>query len=293
MKAQLSLYSEHAEMRIVNVASVPHRSPFRYPGGKTWFVPTARCWLRSFNRRPQLLLEPFAGGGIVGLTAAFERLAEHVALVEKDDGVAAVWQTILSSDHSWLIAQVRRFDVTEENVRTLLDRVCKSPRWIAFQTIVRNRTQHGGILAPGASLIRFGENGKGIRSRWYPETLCKRIKAIHDLRDRITFVHGDGLEAIRQHARCSRAAIFIDPPYTASGKSAGRRLYTHHCLDHEALFGAASKVRGDFIMTYDIAPEIETLAKRHRLQVRHVAMKNTHHARMNELVIGRDLSWLP
>ena len=23
----------------VNVASVPHRSPFRYPGGKTWLVP--------------------------------------------------------------------------------------------------------------------------------------------------------------------------------------------------------------------------------------------------------------
>jgi len=29
----------------VNVASVPQRSPFRYPGGKTWFVPTFRRWM--------------------------------------------------------------------------------------------------------------------------------------------------------------------------------------------------------------------------------------------------------
>ena len=27
---------------VINVASVPHRSPFRYPGGKTWLVPHVR-----------------------------------------------------------------------------------------------------------------------------------------------------------------------------------------------------------------------------------------------------------
>lgn len=32
--------------KIINVASVPHRSPFRYPGGKTWlilYMPVWRC----------------------------------------------------------------------------------------------------------------------------------------------------------------------------------------------------------------------------------------------------------
>ena len=37
---------------IVNVASVPQRSPFRYPGGKTSFVPYLRDWLRSLRKRP-------------------------------------------------------------------------------------------------------------------------------------------------------------------------------------------------------------------------------------------------
>src|SRR5215475_1839398 len=51
----------------VNVASVPQRSPFRYPGGKTWLVPYIRSWLASRGGRASLLIEPFAGGGIVGL----------------------------------------------------------------------------------------------------------------------------------------------------------------------------------------------------------------------------------
>ena len=29
---------EERDERVVNVASVPQRSPFRYPGGKTWLI---------------------------------------------------------------------------------------------------------------------------------------------------------------------------------------------------------------------------------------------------------------
>src|SRR5437667_3530211 len=68
-------------------------SPFRYPGGKTWLVPHIRQWLASLPKRPSEFIEPFAGGGIVSLTVAIERLADTVIMVELDDQVAAVWQT--------------------------------------------------------------------------------------------------------------------------------------------------------------------------------------------------------
>src|ERR1039457_6976028 len=74
----------------VNVSSVPQRSPFRYPGGKTWLVPYIRDWLQSKRRQPTHLIEPFAGGAIVSMTAAFERLAKHVVFAELDEGVASV-----------------------------------------------------------------------------------------------------------------------------------------------------------------------------------------------------------
>ena len=75
-------------------------------------------------------------------------------------------------------------------------------------------------------------------------------------------------------------------------KKAGSRLYTHFELDHEALFAACGKLKGDFIMTYDNAEEVKKLARKHQFMAKPIPMKNTHHAAMTELVIGRDLSWM-
>lgn len=281
--------------KITNVASVPHRSPFRYPGGKTWLVPVIRQWLQRMDRRPSLLIEPFAGGGIVGLTAAFERLVDHVVLIEFDPQVAVVWQAILHGEADWLATRILQFNMELDHVRALLATPADEIREQAFRTIVRNRVSHGGILAPGASFVKNGENGKGIKSRWYAATLARRIRDIGSIRDRVTFVHGDGLEAIKQHATDRQAAFFVDPPYTmgpVEGKRAGARLYTHHELDHPRLFHLTAQVAGTFIMTYDDTIEVRALARQHALHVDTVAMKNTHHARMSELLISRDLSWL-
>src|SRR4051794_19682151 len=80
---------------VVNVAAVTHRSPFRYPGGKTWLVPRIRQWLRSLAPAPKELAEPFAGGAIVSLSALFESLVDRITLVEMDENVAAVWNVIV------------------------------------------------------------------------------------------------------------------------------------------------------------------------------------------------------
>ena len=77
------------------------------------------------------------------------------------------------------------------------------------------------------------------------------------------------------------------------GQWSGRRCpYTHYELDHEKLFQKCTALKGDFIMTYDNAPEVEELAKKYRLQAMPIPMKNTHHAKMKELVIGRNLGWM-
>jgi DNA adenine methylase len=277
---------------VVNVASVQQRSPFRYPGGKTWLVPRIRQWITSLPQELLVFLEPFAGGAIVGLTVAFERLAEKVVLVELDEQVAAVWKTILSKDCEWLAERILSFDMTIENLRTELAYEARSVKRIAFQTILRNRTFHGGIMAPGSSLIKYGENGKGIRSRWYPATIARRIRAIASIRDRIEFIQGDGIEAIQSHAGSAQTAMFIDPPYTAAGKKAGTRLYKYFELDHERLFAEASRAQANVLLTYDNAPELAELACRYGFETRTIHMTNTHHATMTELLIGRNLNWL-
>jgi DNA adenine methylase len=100
---------------------------------------------------------------------------------------------------------------------------------------VKNRVNRGGILAEGAGMVKYGENGKGISSRWYPETLARRIHEIRLIRDRLTFLHEDGLAVIAAHANREDVAFFIDPPYTAGGKKAGKRLYNCWEIDHQKL----------------------------------------------------------
>jgi DNA adenine methylase len=272
----------------VNVASVPQRSPFRYPGGKTWLIPYIRSWLASRRPPVAILIEPFAGGGIVGLTAGFEKLAGHVVLVERDANVASVWQTILGGQAKWLAERILDFHLDRQNVEAVLRSEPLTQRERAFAVILRNRVQRGGIMAPGAGLVKTGENGRGIRSRWYPETLARRIQEIGAVRGRFSFIEGDGLEVIQRYADEETAAFFVDPPYTV----AARRLYPHWQVDHRALFGLLREVKGDVLLTYDNTREIAALAQEFGFETEAVAMKNTHHAKMTELLIGKDLAWL-
>jgi len=287
------LYNDKASSpKPVNVASVPQRSPFRYPGGKTWFVPVFRDWIWNHYPKPEILIEPFAGGGIISLTALFENLVSHVVMVEIDEDIAAVWQSIVDGHAEWLAKRILDFDLSKEAVIHEISKTDVSVKEKAFQTILKNRTFHGGILAEGSGFLKHGENGKGIRSRWYPATLAKRFENMKFIANRIIFRQEDGLDVIREYSQRSDVVFFIDPPYTAGGKKAGRRLYRYFNLDHECLFDKCRTVAGDFLMTYDNADEVKTMARRYGFQMRLIPMKNTHHTRMEELVIGKDLTWM-
>jgi len=158
----------HDKKAPTNVAQVRQLSPFRYPGGKTWLVPEVRKWLMSTQRKPTALIEPFAGGAMAGLTAAAENLVEHVYLCELDKDVAAVWQTIFhgpSNDVHLLCERIKKFDVTLESVKSVLEGRARTTRDKAFRTIVKNRMQRGGIMAAGAGLVKAGEAGRGLLSR--------------------------------------------------------------------------------------------------------------------------------
>ena len=271
---------------VVNVASVPQRSPLRYPGGKTWLIPHIRAWLGAQPSAPRLLIEPFCGGGVVSLTAVMERFAERALMAEIDRDVAAFWHAALRCGDE-LRERLLGFEPTRETVGQLeleqpdavLDR--------GFRTLVLNRTRRGGILAPGAALTRNGENGKGLKSRWYPETIADRLSDISAHADLLTFCETDGMQLLAATAGSPGSVVFADPPYTAGGKRAGTRLYASHEVDHPLLFEILDDAGAEFLMTYDRAPEIVSLVGRHGFHAVEVSMKNGHHARVPELVITR------
>ncbi|MDR2692345.1 MAG: DNA adenine methylase [Dysgonamonadaceae bacterium] len=284
----MNLFGEECmESAVVNVASVPQRSPFRYPGGKTWLVPTVRQWLRQNGKAVTELVEPFAGGGIVSLTAAFENLAGHITMVEKDEEIAAVWEVILNGKNRWLADKIRSYNLTVDNIKAELDKSAKQIEDVAFCTILRNRIFHGGILARGSGMTKNGENGKGIASRWYPKTLYDRIMAIDHVKQKIRFITGDAFDILAQNRDNKDAYFFIDPPYTVAGK----RLYNHSEIDHEQLFALTSGLKGKFMLTYDNTPEIQKLAELYHLPCKTIPMKTTHHLEKTEMIISDNFAW--
>ena len=269
----------------VNVAAVPQRSPLRYPGGKTWLVPHIRHWLAEPCK---LLIEPFVGGGIVSLTAVMEGLAERALMVDLDRDVAAFWRAALMHTDD-LVERVLTFDVSRESVMALERHVPVNVLEHGWRTLVLNRTRRGGVLAPGAALTRNGENGNGVASRWYPETLAARLAAIFEYAGRLTFCEGDGLAVLEMTAGLDGVRMFVDPPYTtAGGKSAGTRLYAHSTICHRSVFETLAAAGTDFLMTYDCSDEIASLVAEYRFHAVAVEMQNGHNTRVSEMVITRD-----
>ena len=270
------------------MASVPQRSPLRYPGGKTWLIPHIRVWLNEIHPKPATLIEPFAGGGTVSLTAVMENLVQRCLMAEIDANVGAFWKAALEYNEE-LRRRVSQFHPTRESIEELEHRDQETILDLGFRALVLNRTRRGGILAKGAALARKGENGKGLRSRWYPETTMNRLVEVAKYSHRITFLQQDGLRLLEQKLAygTSDTVVFADPPYTFGGKKAGGRLYDANTIDHRHLFSILASGDVDFLMTYDKSPEILGLISEFGFYAVQVFMKNTHHNTIPELIITR------
>jgi DNA adenine methylase len=212
----------------------------------------------------------------------------ELTLVELDEDVASVWQTVLGDKVGELTNKIMNFPMSKGEVRSLLKKKPHTQLARAFSAILKNRVRRGGIMTDDASLLKLGENGKGVKSRWYPETLRDRIKKISQHREKITFFHGDGLEFTRLVGKTKRLAFFIDPPYII----AGRRLYKHSEIDHLRVFETAKAISGDWLLTYENTKEVRALAGGFEFSTRQVQMRTAHNSVKTELLISRDFSWL-
>ena len=159
----------------VNVSQVPQRSPFRYPGGKTWLIPTFRRWLKSLPASTRKkFIEPCAGGATASLLAVMENFSEKAFFAELDGEVARVWINVLSANGCELAERVEGFKVSKAAANRLFAHAANGAELSekALAVLVRNRIQRGGVLAPGAGRLKDGGKEKGLVSRWYPETIC-------------------------------------------------------------------------------------------------------------------------
>lgn len=224
----------------------------------------------------------------MSLTAVAENLVRSATIIEIDPDVAAVWHAILGPTANALARAIQEFTVNDQTVAAVVQSRCTSLTQRAFRTILLNRTKRNGILNPTAGMLKSGESGHGLTSRWYPDTLAARIHAIHQYRHRISLLESDGLEYMMQRQHDPTNVYFIDPPYGGIG----HRLYAHSDVDHHRLFALADTLEGDFLMTYNDVPEVNALVSETGFQSQGIQMNGGAGGDKTELLISRDLTWL-
>jgi DNA adenine methylase len=241
--------------------------------------------------KPSLLVEPFAGGASVSLSALKSGLVERVKISETDPGVAAFWKTVLQRNGHVLAERILNFSPTKKNVLRIIDDRPYGRTDLAFKTLIKNRFSFGGILADGAGLPRKGELDKGLTQRWYPETIAYRILYIHSIREQITFTDGCGLDLLRSVKRHNRSVCFIDPPYLQDGRNAGKRIYRKKNLCIHDLIQRLTEFNPKFLLTYHQSPAVASRSIAAGLDISLVPMKSSHHLVHHEMVITNDPAW--
>jgi DNA adenine methylase len=88
-----------------------------------------------------------------------------------------------------------------------------------------NRLAYSGIYKANPLGGRSGTK-QCLLSRWNPDDLCKRIRLIHEMSDRISILNKDACELIEEaYWQGPTTTLYIDPPYFQKGKQLYRCYY--------------------------------------------------------------------
>lgn len=252
-------------------------SPLRYPGGKRRLVPYIAEALAVNAIRPQLFVEPFAGGASVSLELLDADLVDRIALADLDPMVAAFWETVFD-DADWLCRQVEEIPVDLDTWLRMKRGKFRARRSLALACLFLNRTSFNGALHRRAGPIggKAQQSAYPIDCRFPRATLVRRIRACERLAARVEFVRCDGvhhvIRDVNQEAdkRGLKTFFYFDPPFWAKSDYLYRlsfEVFEHADLS-ERLFDLGDR---PWILSYDPAPEIEALySHRPGLQVANV-----------------------
>lgn len=264
-------------------------SPFRYPGGKRPLLPQTTAWLEDHGRARHLV-EGFAGGASVGVTALCEDRIDRLTLIEFDAEVAHTWETIFSPQADELAARLLALPALDDAFAVLDGPPSTDPVGRALRLLLLNRVRRNGILADGAGEI--GRDGKTSRDRhrYIPSAMAARILNLAARRDAVEVRHGDALKLLPEYADAPDTVFYLDPPYSLPGGPA-KRLYRCWRLNHTRLFSLIGRLRGDVLVSHQDHPTVRRLAQANGLQLAQIDISTTH-GRVPELLMARQLHWL-
>lgn len=248
---------------------IPFVSPLRYAGSKRRFSTYVAQTMLLNNLRPELYVEPFAGGASVALYLLQHDLVDRIGLIDADPLVSSFWKVIFDKAHSgWLLDQIDTIEVTIETWHAMKASKPRTIREKALKCLFLNRTSFSGLLTDNAGPIGGMSQGSPykIDCRFNRSAIIDRIVQVANLSDRVAFVWStDWLNGMRRletkqiegELPKRNVLFYFDPPYFEKAA----RLYRKHfdAAQHRQLRDFLLAFNDPWILSYDSAQKFQAL----------------------------------
>lgn len=228
-------------------------SPLRYPGGKARLVDRVAALITGGGLRPQLLVEPFAGGASMSLGLLERDVLDAALIADADPMVAAFWAEVRDEGPRLAEAWMRE-EISLERWAHWKAAEPLTQQARAMRCLYLNRTSFSGVIAKtGGPLGGRAQAGvTQIDARAYRATVAERIRNAHELAlsgrlavaacadYRSTLELVEGVEGV---------LLYVDPPYVEKAA----RLYDHAFdgPDHGQLAAVLADTSAPWILSYD------------------------------------------
>lgn len=259
----------------------PHcLSPLSYPGNKYWMIPIIEQWLNYYPGDNKIIIEPFVGSANVSMNLIKEDLVISAVINDLNDDLMAFYEVVFSNKCNELIRKIEMFHVTKANVKEQL----KNNKDIidrAFNVLLTSKVMFD--CNPKSTSFR-----SNFKQRFNKELYIQRIRDMRQFGNKIHFYDGLYRDEFWEYFPDEKEFYyFVDAPYVKAGKN----LYKHFEIDHEAIFANLSQRKSRWIMTYDDHPLIRKLAKKFKFHVIEIRNGYSRRENKNELIICRDKRW--
>ena len=242
---------------------------FRYPGGKKKLLSIIIPKLLELQGNSTSYIEPFFGGGSVGIEFLSKSTIKTANINDKDFGIFCLWNAVLT-DPTALKNKISDFvpsiEVFDQFRKLLLSEPNPSIAQLeyAFAKLAIHQLSYSGLGTKSGGPLG-GRNAYNIAGsttikypidcRWSPKHIIKKIDSIHLLLSKcnITCTNQSFETVLNQ----PRALVYLDPPYFIKGND----LYQHGFTteNHKNLADILKYSDHNWLLSYDDCDEIRDL----------------------------------
>lgn len=238
-------------------------TPLRYLGGKTQLTPFVIDLLQSNDLYGGVYAEPFAGGAGIAWRLLLNGDVTEVWLNDVDPAIFSFWDTVVQRPDE-ICERIHKTEITIEEwerQRLILKDSNSSSTDLAFAALFLNRTNRSGILKGGVIGGKAQNGDYKLDCRFNRLDLIQKIQRISVYKKVIKINRLDAGECLQKWSKQlpQRSLLNIDPPYFIQGRDLYLSFYKRE--DHAGLAQIIRRISVPWMLTYDDAPEIETLYK--------------------------------